>query len=165
MTTIKEVVCKDLDSCQIVSGSTIRKIMIPFDNSSHATRAFSFAMTLAKIFGASLFVISIVKEQISQNWVNNTPTREKLITKDYGSLLKDKINLLKTQAKNLQINFDFAIITSNHIDEKILSIASEQKIDLIVMGTRGKGMPKEMMLGRVSTSVALNSICPVVLVK
>jgi len=33
------------------------------------------------------------------------------------------------------------------------------------MGTRGRREMKEMMLGRVSTTIALNSGCPVLLIK
>ena len=57
------------------------------------------------------------------------------------------------------IGFDGTIISSKNIAESIISFASTNKIDLVVMGTRGKGMPKEMMLGRVSTDVALNAHC------
>jgi len=56
-------------------------------------------------------------------------------------------------------------VTSNSIAETLLTIIRQYKIDFVVMGSRGKGMHKEMMLGRISTHVALNSSCPVLLVK
>ena len=57
------------------------------------------------------------------------------------------------------------ILESNTIAESIISFATKKSIDYIVMGTHGNGMVKEMMLGRISTSIALNAHCPVVLVK
>jgi len=56
-------------------------------------------------------------------------------------------------------------MTSSTVAETMLSFIREYNIDFIVMGSRGKGMLKEMMLGRVSTTVALNSPCPVLIVK
>ena len=40
-----------------------------------------------------------------------------------------------------------------------------KKIDLVVMGTKGNAMWKEMLMGRVSSTVGINAKCPVLLVK
>jgi nucleotide-binding universal stress UspA family protein len=138
---------------------------VPFDNSSHAARSFGNALDMARNRGASIIVISVIQDDIKKSWVNDTPTREKNMTKNSTVILKEGIRKLQSQAKKLNIGFDSTIVSSKSIAETIISFASTNKIDLVVMGTRGKGMPKEMMLGRVSTDVALNAHCPVLLVK
>ena len=162
---VTQVLCSGLDNCSIVRGNTIRKILVPFDNSSYAARSFGTALDMAKNRAASVVVISVIQEEISKSWVNDTPTREKNMTKNSKDILKEGIKMMKDQAKKIGIGFDSTIISSKNIAETIISFASTNKIDLVVMGTRGKGMPKEMMLGRVSTDVALNAHCPVMLVK
>ncbi|MDX1532968.1 MAG: universal stress protein [Nitrosopumilaceae archaeon] len=162
---VTQVLCSDLDSCNVVQGNTVRKILVPFDNSSHSARSFGTALDMAKNRGASIVVISVIQEEIRKSWVNDTPTREKNMTKNSSDILKEGIRKLQKQAQNLGIGFDSTIVSSKSIAETIISFASTNKIDLVVMGTRGKGMPKEMMLGRVSTDVALNAHCPVLLVK
>ena len=149
---VTQVLCSDLDSCNIVQGNTVRKILVPFDNSPHSARSFGTALDMAKNREASIVVISVIQEEIRKSWVNDTPTRE-------------GIRKLQKQAQKIGIGFDSTIVSSKSIAETIISFASTNKIDLVVMGTRGKGMPKEMMLGRVSTDVALNAHCPVLLVK
>ncbi len=162
---VTQVLCSDLDSCNVVQGNTVRKILVPFDNSPHSARSFGTALDMAKNRGASIVVISVIQEEIRKSWVNDTPTREKNMTKNSNDILKEGIRKLQKQAQKIGIGFDSTIVSSKSIAETIISFASTNKIDLVVMGTRGKGMPKEMMLGRVSTDVALNAHCPVLLVK
>ena len=157
--------CVDLYNCESIPGSPITKILVPFDDSEHAARAFGFALTLAKNFGASVSVVSVVQEEIKNSWISGTPGREKGMTERSSNRLENKAGLLQLQADKFDVRFDSAVVTSNSVAETILTIIREYKIDFVVMGSRGKGMHKEMMLGRISTHVALNSSCPVLLIK
>jgi len=80
-------------------------------------------------------------------------------------LLKKGIVKMELQAKKFQIPFDSTIIPSKKVSEAILSLIDSQKIDLVVMGSKGNAMWKEMLMGRVSSTVGLNAKCPVLLVK
>ncbi len=157
--------CVDLSNCESIPGSPITKILVPFDDSEHAARAFGFALTLAKNYDASISVISIVQEEIKNSWISGTPGREKGMTERSSTRLENKAGLLKLQAEKFDVRFESAVVTSNSVAETLLTIIREYKIDFVVMGSRGKGMHKEMMLGRISTHVALNSSCPVLLIK
>jgi len=157
--------CIDLNNCEVIRGSPISHILVPFDDSKHASSAFGFALTLAKNFGARITVISVVQEEIKNSWISGVPGREKGMTERSTSRLEKKIELLKIHAEKFDISFDSAVLSSSSVAETILTITREYKIDFIVMGSRGKGMLKEMMLGRVSTNVALNAPCPVLLIK
>lgn len=157
--------CVDLTNCESIPGSPITKILVPFDDSEHAARAFGFALTLAKNFGASVSLVSVVQEEIKNTWISGTPGREKGMTERSSTRLENKAGLLQLQAEKFGIRFESAVVTSNSVAETLLTIIREYKIDFVVMGSRGKGMHKEMMLGRISTHVALNSSCPVLLIK
>lgn len=148
-----------------LTSFAINKILVPFDNSSHASRAFGHALDLACKFGASITVVSVIQEEFKKDWINDTPTREKNMSKNSRTILREGIKELQKQAQKSNIGIEQEIITSWSVAESIIAFISSKKIDYVVMGTRGKGMQKEMMLGRVSTSVALNANCPVVLVK
>jgi nucleotide-binding universal stress UspA family protein len=160
-----QIICTDLNTCDVINGSGMKHILVPFDDAPHATRAFGLALTLAKIFGSWITVATVVQEEIKNSWISGTPGREKGMTERSISRLDKKIELLELQAKKFNIRFDSVIMTSKHVAETMLSFIREYKIDFIVMGSRGKGMEKEMMLGRVSTTVALNAPCPVLLIK
>ncbi len=143
----------------------IKRILVPFDNSSHASRAFGHALDLARKFGASIIVISVIQEEFKKTYVNDTPSREKNMSKTSLSNLKNGIINLRRDAVKLGVNVEHAILTSFNIAEAINTYISAKNIDYVVMGTRGQGKEKEMMMGRISTSVAINANCPVVLIK
>ncbi len=46
----------------------------------------------------------------------------------------------------------------------IVSVADELSVDAIVIGSRGRGAIKRALLGSVSTHVANNTECPVVVI-
>lgn len=162
---MKQIICKSLDECQIVDTSIIKNILVPFDNSKHATRVFGYALTLAKIFDANLLIAAITQDDLQRSWVNGVPSRDKEMSKHSLVQLREGMNKLQHQANGLKIKVNSTIMTSKDIRATILSLIASQKIDLVIMGTRGRGEMKEMMLGRVSTTIALNAGCPVMLIK
>jgi len=159
------IICKDLDDCDVTDFQTVRRILVPFNSSKHAPNVFGKALTIAKLHGASICVVSIVNKDLSKRWVNGTPSRETTMSLGSVDLLKKGIAKLWTQAKKFNVPFDYAIIPSKKVSESILSLIDSQKIDLVVMGTRGNAMWKEMLMGRVSSTVGINAKCPVILVK
>ena len=52
-----------------------------------------------------------------------------------------------------------------HAAEMIASLAAEEKVDLIVMGTRGHSALGNMILGSVTRGVIARSSCPVLLIR
>ena len=159
------IVCSDFYNCDVIKGAPMRHILVPFDDARHATKAFSLALTLAKTFGAWITAASVVQEDIKNSWISGTPGREKGMSERSVTRLDDKMKLLQLQAQKFGVKFDSVIMTSSTVAETMLSFIREYNIDFIVMGSRGKAMTKEMMLGRISTTVALNSPCPVLIVK
>ena len=159
------IVCQEIGNCKVTDYTFVRRILVPFNDARHAPNVFGFALTLAKIMGASITIVSIVNKDLQRSWVNETPSREKSISLSSVDILKKGIKKLEEQTKKFQIPFDYTIIPSRKVSDSILSLIDSQKIDLVVMGTKGNAMWKEMLLGRVSSSVGLNAKCPVLLVK
>ncbi|MEX1150825.1 MAG: universal stress protein [Nitrosopumilaceae archaeon] len=58
---MKQIICKSLNECQIIDTPIMRNILVPFDDSKHATRVFGYALTLAKTFGASMLIVAITQ--------------------------------------------------------------------------------------------------------
>jgi nucleotide-binding universal stress UspA family protein len=159
------IICKDLDNCNLSDYESVRRILVPFNDTKHAPQVFGKALTIAKLYGASLCVVSIVNKDLAKGWVNGTPSRESAVSLSSVDALKKGIVKLETQAKKFKIPLDYSIIPSKNVSESILSLIDSQKIDLVVMGTKGNAMWKEMLMGRVSTTVGINAKCPVLLVK
>jgi nucleotide-binding universal stress UspA family protein len=160
-----KIICQDLDKCNVTDSKFVSKILFPFNDSKHAPNVFAHALTIAKLQGASITVVSIVNKDLSKGWVNGTPSRQSSMSLSSVDILKKGIKKLENHAKKFKVPFDHAIIPSKKVAESILSLIDSQKIDLVVMGTKGNAMWKEMLMGRVSSTVGLNAKCPVLLVK
>jgi len=162
---MNSIICKDLDDCTVTEFQAVRRILVPFNSSKHAPNVFGKALTIAKLYGASICVVSVVNKDLVKKWVNGTPSRQSALSLGSIDILKQGITKLQLQAKKFNIPFDSTIIPSTNVSETIISLIDSQKIDLVVMGTKGNAMWKEMLMGRVSSAVGLNAKCPVLLVK
>ena len=159
------IICKDLDNCDVTDFQAVTRILVPFNSTKHAPNVFGKALTIAKLYGASICVVSVVNKDLVKKWVNDTPSRQSALSLGSVDILKKGIRKLQLQANKFKIPFDHTIIPSTDVSETIIALIDSQKIDLVVMGTKGNAMWKEMLMGRVSSAVGLNAKCPVLLVK
>ena len=60
------IVCQDLDDCKIVDIQTVRRILVPFNASSHSAKVFGQALTIAKMLGAGICVVSVVNKDLAE---------------------------------------------------------------------------------------------------
>ena len=97
------IICKDLDDCKVTDFQTVRRILVPFNSSKHAPNFFGKALTIAKLHGASICVVSIVNKDLSKRWVNGTPSRETTMSLGSVDLLKKGIAKLWSQAKKFNV--------------------------------------------------------------
>ena len=139
-----------------------KKIMVPTDTSEYSRRALQTALDLAKICGSEIVLLHV------------TFTPEAL-----GYTLSSGITVPQDQ---LDINGEQALVTTldgvetglvpirkkqkpGHPVLVILEEIAKERIDLIVMGSRGYGPIAGSVLGSVSQRVLQKALCPVMIVK
>jgi nucleotide-binding universal stress UspA family protein len=138
-------------------------ILVAVDHSSHAKEAFKTAIWLAKSTKASLLVLHAVPlppppEDIAPDTLT---ALEKSYARVGSTLLADYVWEAKTK-HGMEVETALEIGSAA---DKILEVAKKRKVDLIVVGSRGMGKMKEMLLGSVSNAVVHNSSVPVVVSK
>jgi len=72
---------------------------------------------------------------------------------------------LQTKAKKKDIAFKYKILEASSIVRTLLSFAKTKNIDLIVIGSHGKGFFDRLILGSVANSITQQSYCPVLVIK
>lgn len=141
-----------------------RNILVPYDGSIPALRAFNKATELAKQHDSNIKVISCLDVGNLGGWyidkrINKDIMRKaKKITEELFSKL-DKI------AKKNSVLVDFKIIESNNTVKSILSFTKSKNIDLVIMGSSGRGSFDKILLGSVSNAVMQKAKCPVLIIK
>ena len=137
----------------------MKNILVPVDGSEGADRAIEQAVTLAKICGAKLNFLYVAN--INQLAIN--------------AVLSDAILDSVTKAGNVVLDRAMEMVPKGIEKESfsdtgspavvVLDFAETNDIDLIVMGSRGLGVVKGVLLGSVSQYVVEQSKCPVLVVK
>jgi nucleotide-binding universal stress UspA family protein len=148
-----------------------KQIMVPTDGSDNATRALGVAIELAKKFGTKLLIMTVTPRNrtveglaseyrgdsgVFQTYYEEMDTRSERILSDSADFAR-KAGLADVQTE--------AIPAFDSITKQILEHAENEKIDLIVMGTRGLGGFRRLLLGSVSREVLAHAHCDVLVVR
>ena len=137
----------------------IKRILMAYDGSAPADKAYAFAMDLAKKYGAELIVLAVSRPPDFADDVEMEAVLENS-TKHYEKLLSN----LKPQAAAQGINARFEVVVG-HPAEQILYYAEQNEADHIVMGHRGKTFFQRWRLGSVSKQVIHYALCAVTVVR
>ena len=142
-----------------------KKILVGIDGSENSEKALGVAMEIARAFSSSLTLISVVQMPI----VTDFAGEEQIFSKDlyetivstYRAVL-DKVSKLveEPESVNLSTKIEFG-----NPGNEICKVANEDAHDLIVMGSRGKGILQRHLLGSVSDRVNHHAHCCVLIVK
>ena len=155
-----QIVCKNLEYCQEVN-SIINHILVPYDDSAHADRAFVYGLDLAKKYGAKLSVISIMYSPYSPTDIKHQST----VDKEKVKVMEKCFKKLQVVAKQFDVPLKTHMIMKTEIVNSIVAFESKYKVNLIVMGTRGRIGHKRFMHGSVALDTSQKAPCPVMLVK
>lgn len=137
----------------------VKHILCPTDFSPVSERAFVTAQSLAKAFGADLTVINVLPAETWQALpMDFSPEldREKFQAQEKMKGLDARIPRGK-QARSL-------LVERGPIWEVLASVIEKRGIDLVIMGTRGRGGAVKLMLGSVAEAVLRQAPCPVLTV-
>jgi nucleotide-binding universal stress UspA family protein len=155
---------KTSGACRCDNGLVFKNILIAVDGSKHAERAFEEAVDLAGQSGASLTAIAAFPNIAPWVYVGG-----------YGAIVppagledlheqsrREHSRMLDDLVERLGGGHEIQkIVVQGSPAEAILNQAREGGHDLIVMGSRGRGELRSLLLGSVSHHVLQTSPIPV----
>ena len=137
----------------------IRKILVAYDGSKSAGRAFEFAMELAKPFNATVTVLAVARPSEPATMVESTAMLESAV-----EIYEKDFKKFREAAAETGIELETQVV-AGHPAEQIVHFAHEEKMDMIVMGHRGKSIMERWLLGSVSKRVVSYAPCSVTIVR
>ncbi len=139
-----------------------KKILVPTDGSDYSRRAFEESIKIAELTQGEVIVLHVV-DTTAGYWSYASA---------YGYSLSDKAirDLGEVAISITTANLEHAVpvttkILSGNPTATILDEIEKENIDLIVMGSHGKGFIKGSLLGSVSNRVVQLTPCPVLITK
>ena len=120
---------------------------------------------MAEAFGASLHVVHVMEDLLAHAWaaevyVASMPNLREEIEKES----RQRLGAMLTDGERERLRAETALLAGNPFLE-IIRYAKAHDIDLIVMGTHGRGPIAHMLLGSVAEKVVRKSPCPVLTVR
>ena len=137
-------------------------ILVPVDGSDNSYRALDAALVLAEKLGSNITVIHVM-EQIPITHIGS----EKLLSELLETYKKENQNILSkcseiATQKGLTLK---TLLLQGNPASVILDYSKKEKFDLLIMGSRGLGKFKELILGSVSGKIVHHSPSAVMLIR
>jgi nucleotide-binding universal stress UspA family protein len=154
----------DTEAAAVASGAgeirDVRRIVVGVDGSPQAERALHHAIAQAKAWGAELTAVTGVPVGNAGMlaWLPSTIDREQVLA-DIGAGMDVIIDRFEAENPGLRIR---RIVLDGTGAELLTEFSTAS--DLIVVGSRGRGGFRGLLLGSTSQAVLHHSACPVLVV-
>ena len=157
--------------------STFKRILVALDGSDNSARASRAAIELAEKLKAELIIVHAIippalyyhTETSPEGTVIEPPTHEKEIDLylEYAKRVGGGIvepTASEAKKRGITVKADLPQ-SSSSVVETIVNQAVKENADLIIVGTRGLGGFKKLLLGSVSSGVVDHAHCPVLVIR
>jgi nucleotide-binding universal stress UspA family protein len=138
------------------------KILVPADGSDNSYRALEAALVFSEKLGSSISVVNVM-EQVPITHIES----EKLLNELLEAYKKENQEILSkcsdiAHQKGIIIK---TVLLQGNPAPVILDYIKKENLDLVIMGSRGMGKFKELILGSVSSKIMHHSPCAVMIIR
>lgn len=140
-------------------------VLVPTDFSETSSVALRYGKALAHAFGATLHVVHVVQEPFAQPWaVEAYGFSLATLQEDWVREARTRLEQTLTPEERAKYRAELLTVLGHPVVE-ILKYAEEHPIDLIVIGTHGRGPLGHMVMGSTAERVVRKAPCPVLTVR
>jgi nucleotide-binding universal stress UspA family protein len=138
----------------------LQRILVPHDFSETSEAAVRYAVALARNFGARVHLLH-VGDQARLDLETEFPLGLEGAVED---AVRERLLKIVSPAEQAELHPEF-VVRAGVPAAEIVRYASNYDIDLIVMGTHGRGPVSHMVMGSVAEKVVRTAPCPVLTVR
>ena len=146
-----------------------KNVLAPIDGSKNSRRAIRIAAAIAKKYGARLFVIHVVQTPVYP-YIGEMGQMPSPFIGEYMDFAdreaKKLVNggVLLAKSHGVRATGQVVMYVPS-IVEAITDFAAKNRVDLIVIGTRGLSGFKKLLLGSVTSGIISHAHCEVLVVR
>ncbi len=143
----------------------LKKILVPVDFSEASEVALRYGKAFAEAFGAQLHVMHVFEEPVVPAWTTEgyIPALQS-VREELEKRARQKLEETLSDDERGKFDAQLVLKTGTPFVE-IVRYARENDIDLIVIGTHGRGPIAHILLGSVADRVVRKAPCPVLTVR
>jgi nucleotide-binding universal stress UspA family protein len=144
----------------------LKKVLVATDFGPASESALRYAQALARSFGAELHVLHVVENILTRamdGYGYGAIAPE--VQLDIERAGRKQTEALLSDEDRHELRAIAATVTSNSPADAIVEYARDHGLDLIVMGTHGRGAIAHLFMGSVAERVVRTARCPVLTVR
>jgi nucleotide-binding universal stress UspA family protein len=138
----------------------LQNILVPHDFSETSEAAMRYGIELARTFGAKLHILH-VSEKARFEMATEFPLGLDMSLED---AIRERLAKIMRSREQLELKPTFLVLSGAPYVE-IVRYANDHAINLIVMGTHGRGPVAHAVMGSVAEKVVRSATCPVLTVR
>ncbi|MCC7034990.1 MAG: universal stress protein [Acidobacteria bacterium] len=143
----------------------LKHVMVPTDFSETSGIALKYGKAFAEAFGATLHVVHIIEEPYGQPWaVEAYGFSLAALQDEWIKEAKGRMETILTAEERASLKAVTTTVLGHPVME-IQRYAKDNGIDLIVMGTHGRGPLGHVVMGSVAERIVRKAPCPVLTVR
>jgi nucleotide-binding universal stress UspA family protein len=135
-------------------------ILVAVDGSKHSDAAFDVATDIAQKYSSQLFILHVFQGGTGSGTLVSSEFED-----DMRSVGQQILDSYEAKAKQKGLQNVRMFLQEGDAAKRIMETANEIDCGLLLMGRRGRGGFKELLLGSVSHKVTNHADCPVLIAK
>ena len=135
-------------------------ILVAVDGSKHSDAVFDVSVDIAQKYGSQLFVLHVFQGGTGAGTLVSSTDED--VNRSTGQQVH---NSYEEAAKERGLQNVDILLQEGDAAKRIMETANEIKCGLLIVGSRGRGGFKDLLLGSVSHKVTSHADCPVLIAK
>lgn len=142
----------------------LKKVLVPTDFSDSARNALRYGVSFAREYGAELVLLHVV-ENLTVGYASDLfPVPMAEVFQEISGYAKAELAKLAAEAREKGVSV-VDVVAQGKPSAEIIRYAAENAVDVIVLGTHGKGMLDQALFGSTTERVVRRAPCPVLTVR
>jgi nucleotide-binding universal stress UspA family protein len=138
----------------------LQRILVPTDFSDSARHAFAYGLSFASEYGAELILLHVV-EQVPMGYASELfPVPMGEVFQQMTAYARTELGRLLSEAAQRGVRAR-DMLAQGKPSAEIVRVAREETVDMIVLGTHGRGMLDKALFGSTTERVVRKAPCPV----
>ena len=144
----------------------VKNILVATDFGEAAASALAYGREFARRFGATLHVVHVVDDVGARLMTaSGLPYDVTRLQADLDQVERQRLDALITEEDRRELRVQAVQLTSSAPAREIVTYAKDAKIDLILVGTHGRGPVGHLLMGSVAERIIRTAPCPVLTVR
>ena len=142
----------------------LKNILVATDFSEPSTVALAYGRDLARSYGSKLHLVHVL-EDVATRYGPDVGFLPPDLQQNLESRSREELDALINDDDRRTLKLQLSVETRTSIPAGLTEYANEHHIDLIIVGTHGRGPVKKFFMGSVAERVVRTAPCPVLTVR